>query len=33
MEGTRPVKRVAYRIAARLGLVDDQRLTAPYIYY
>ncbi|WP_394296863.1 MULTISPECIES: cittilin family RiPP precursor [Nocardiopsis] len=27
------MKRVAYRIAAKLGLVDGQRLTAPYIYY
>ncbi|WP_232832161.1 cittilin family RiPP precursor [Nocardiopsis sp. FIRDI 009] len=32
MEGS-PVKRAAYRIAAKLGLVDGKRLTAPYIYY
>ncbi|MBB5430151.1 cittilin family RiPP precursor [Nocardiopsis composta] len=28
-----PVKKIAYRIAARLGIVDKDRLTRPYTYY
>ncbi|WP_420159674.1 cittilin family RiPP precursor [Nocardiopsis sp. CNT-189] len=28
-----PVKKIAYRVAARLGIVDKDRLTRPYIYY
>ncbi|WP_408639144.1 cittilin family RiPP precursor [Nocardiopsis endophytica] len=27
------MKRVAYRVAAALGIVDKKRLTRPYIYY
>ncbi|WP_394296641.1 cittilin family RiPP precursor [Nocardiopsis halotolerans] len=27
------MKKAAYRIAARLGIVDGARLTRPYIYY
>ncbi|MGQ4271499.1 cittilin family RiPP precursor [Nocardiopsis changdeensis] len=28
-----PVKKAAYRIAAKLRLIDAARLTRPYIYY
>ncbi|WP_306371074.1 cittilin family RiPP precursor [Nocardiopsis sp. CC223A] len=28
-----PVKKAAYRIAAKLRLIDAERLTRPYIYY
>ncbi|MFD3683986.1 cittilin family RiPP precursor [Nocardiopsis sp. NPDC058631] len=27
------MRKFAYRIAARLGIVDSERLTRPYIYY
>ncbi len=28
-----PMKRAAYRIAAKLRIIDGARLTRPYIYY
>jgi hypothetical protein len=28
-----PMRRAAYRIAAKLRLIDGARLTRPYIYY
>ncbi|MEU3017444.1 cittilin family RiPP precursor [Nocardiopsis sp. NPDC007018] len=32
-ERKHPMRRAAYRIAAKLGIIDGARLTRPYLYY